>query len=63
MQRAHLFEFNERPGVPAFIRETIVETLGTGLRWSGMGEIAGPAFAEFAAAGTMFIVLPGRRTG
>lgn len=50
MQRAHLFEFNERPGVPAFIRETIVETLGTGLRWSGMGEIAGPAFAEFAAA-------------
>ena len=47
MQRQQLFEFHERAGCPRFIRDSVVETLGTGLRWLGMGDAAGPAFARF----------------
>lgn len=43
----HLFEFNERPECPAFIRDSVTETLGTGLRWGRMGDIVGPAFTQF----------------
>lgn len=45
--RLHAFEFNERPEVPAFVRDAIVETLGTGLRWGRIYDGAGPIFAEF----------------
>jgi hypothetical protein len=47
MKRQHLFEFHERGECPRFIRDSVVETLGTGLRWLGMGDVAGPAFARF----------------
>lgn len=47
MQRHHLVEFNERPECPRFIRDSVVETLGLGLRWSKMGDIIGPPFAAF----------------
>jgi len=47
VKRLHLFEFNERPECPRFIRDSVVETLGTGLRWSKMGNIAGPNFSRF----------------
>lgn len=47
MKRRQLFEFHERAECPRFVRDSVVETLGTGLRWLGMGEVAGPAFARF----------------
>ncbi|MCA9674823.1 MAG: hypothetical protein H6709_12150 [Kofleriaceae bacterium] len=47
MRRLHLFEFNERPECPAFIRDSVTETLGTGLRWGRMGDIVGPELARF----------------
>lgn len=47
--RLHAFEFNERPECPAFVRDAIVEALGTGLRWGRMYDAAGPIFAEFCA--------------
>lgn len=45
--RIHAFEFNERPECPAFVRDAITETLGTGLRWGRIYDGAGPIFAEF----------------
>lgn len=47
MKRRHLFEFHERSQCPAFIRESIVEALGTGLHWGGLASIIGPSFASF----------------
>jgi hypothetical protein len=47
--RLHAFEFNERPECPAFVRDAIVEALGTGLRWGRMYDAVGPVFAEFCA--------------
>ena len=47
MKRHHLIEFNERSECPKFIRDSVVETLGLGLRWVKMGNIIGPPFAEF----------------
>lgn len=47
MKRRHLVEFNERPECPRFIRDSVVETLGLGLRWFKMGGIIGPPFAAF----------------
>ncbi len=49
MQRRQLFEFNERPECPQFLRDSVTETLGTGLRWNQFGTTIGPAFAAFAA--------------
>jgi hypothetical protein len=46
--RFQLFEFHERAGCPAFVRESVVETLGRGLRWLDMAAAIGPAFAGFA---------------
>lgn len=47
--RVHAFEFNERPEVPRFVRDAIVEALGTGLRWGRIYDGVGPVFAEFCA--------------
>jgi hypothetical protein len=47
MKRRQLFEFHERAECPRFVRDSVVETLGTGLRWLGMSDVAGPAFARF----------------
>ncbi|MCO5165430.1 MAG: class I SAM-dependent methyltransferase [Planctomycetes bacterium] len=47
--RVHAFEFNERPECPRFLREAIVEALGTGLRWGRIYDGVGPVFAEFCA--------------
>lgn len=46
MQRRQLFELNERPECPRFIRDSVVESLGTGLRWMNLGAVVGPAFAD-----------------
>ena len=51
MKRHHLIEFNERSECPKFIRDSVVETLGLGLRWVKMGNIIGPPFAEFIIHG------------
>lgn len=47
--RVHAFEFNERPECPRFLRDAIVEALGTGLRWGRIYDGVGPVFAEFCA--------------
>lgn len=47
MKRRHLLEFNERSECPKFIRDSVVETLGMGLRLINMGNIIGPPFAKF----------------
>ncbi len=50
MKRRHLFEFHERSGCPGFIRDSVVEALGRGLRWGNFAAIMGPAFEEFFQA-------------
>lgn len=47
MARIHAFEFNDHPSCPRFVRDSIVETLGTGLRWGRFYDPVGPVFAEF----------------
>ncbi len=47
MKRRHLFEFHERSECPGFIRDSVVEALGHGLRWGGFATVMGPAFEEF----------------
>ena len=48
MQRYHLFEFNDVEACPKPFRDSVVETLGRGLRWSKLGQIIGPVFKEFS---------------
>ena len=48
MQRYHLFEFNDVEACPKPFRDSVVETLGRGLRWSKLGRIIGPVFKEFS---------------
>ncbi len=57
MKRRHLFEFNERPECPGFIRDSVTETLGNGLRWGRMGDVVGPAFAAFCREANVHRVL------
>lgn len=45
--RIQAFEFNDNPRVPRFIRESIVEILGMGLRIGRLLEPSAPAFMEF----------------
>lgn len=47
MRRIDAFEFNESAWCPRFVRDSIVETLGNGLRWGRIYHAAGPTFAEF----------------
>ncbi|MCP4847810.1 MAG: hypothetical protein GY899_07690 [Verrucomicrobiaceae bacterium] len=47
MNRLHLFEFHERSECPGFIRDSVVEALGRGLRRGGFSAVMGPAFEEF----------------
>ena len=49
--RIQLIEFNDFAYSPAFVRESITETLGTGLRWLDMGAVAGPSFVDFCRKG------------
>ncbi|MEC9466425.1 MAG: hypothetical protein VX834_11600 [Myxococcota bacterium] len=48
MRRLHLFEFNDIEACPKPFRDSVVETLGRGLRWSNLGDIIGPSFKAFA---------------
>ncbi len=53
LPRTHLFEFNDLPGTPAALRDTIVETLSRALRWGRMLEGLVPPLRRFLAeAGT-----------
>ncbi|MGB1016996.1 MAG: hypothetical protein ACPG4T_22855 [Nannocystaceae bacterium] len=47
MRRIHAFEFHERSECPVVIRESIVETLGRGLRWGRVYDDVGERFADF----------------
>ncbi len=47
MRRIHAFEFHERSECPGVIRESIVETLGRGLRWGRIYDGVGQRFADF----------------
>jgi len=47
MRRIHAFEFHERSECPGVIRESIVETLGRGLRWGRVYGGVGERFADF----------------
>ncbi len=49
MQRIQAFEFNERPEVPRFVRDSIVEILGNGIRWGRVLENTGPVFMDFCS--------------
>jgi len=48
VNRIQLFEFNERNECPEFIRDSIVEILGKGVRWSKYFNNSIQAFIEFA---------------
>jgi hypothetical protein len=50
MRRIHAFEFNDCDWVPEVIRESIVETLGRGLRWGRIYDGVAPSFQEFLSA-------------
>lgn len=47
MARIQAFEFCENPSTPRFIRESLIETLGSTLRSAGIYDPAAPLFAEF----------------
>jgi SAM-dependent methyltransferase len=47
MKRRHLFEFHERNECPGFIRDSVVEALGRGLRWGKFDDAMGPPFEIF----------------
>ncbi len=47
MPRLHAFEFNDSPACPRFVRESIVEVLGTTLRQGKIYDGVAPVFAEF----------------
>jgi hypothetical protein len=47
--RIQAFEFMDLPQTPRFLRDSIVESLGNSLRWSGVYKNAAAVFAEFCA--------------
>lgn len=47
--RRHAFEFMDLPQTPRYLRDSIVESLGNSIRWSGVYKNAVPVFAEFCA--------------
>lgn len=47
MPRIQAFEFNDLPLAPRWLRESIVEILGLGLRWGGIYVPVAPLFARF----------------
>jgi hypothetical protein len=49
VRRVHAFEFNDLASCPRVVRESIVETLGLGLRWGGVLDGVGPLFVDFCA--------------
>ncbi|MBI5481619.1 MAG: hypothetical protein HY906_22370 [Deltaproteobacteria bacterium] len=57
MRRVHAFEFNELASCPRAVRESIVETLGLGLRWGRVLDGVGPVFADFCARARCAAVL------
>jgi len=48
--RIQAFEFIDLPQTPRFLRDSIVESLGNSLRWSGIYKNAAVVFAEFCAS-------------
>jgi hypothetical protein len=49
MLRMQLFEIHDLPWVPAFVRESVVEVLGTTMKWGGIVRALLPAYREFLA--------------
>jgi hypothetical protein len=49
MRRIQAFEWNDRAGTPRFVRDSIVEALGAGLRWGRILDGLAAPFAEFCA--------------
>jgi hypothetical protein len=49
VRRVHAFEFNDLESCPCAVRESIVETLGLGLRWGRVLDGVGPLFVDFCA--------------
>jgi len=49
MRRIQAFEWNDRAETPRFVRDSIVEALGAGLRWGRILDGLGGPFAEFCA--------------
>ncbi|MBN1656542.1 MAG: hypothetical protein JXA30_22415 [Deltaproteobacteria bacterium] len=47
MQRIHAFEFNESAWCPKFLRDTVTESLGRGMRWSKQYEPVYSIFFDF----------------
>lgn len=47
LPRVHLFEFNDTPSVPAFVRETVVESLSRAMAWGRMLRELVPPFRAF----------------
>ncbi|MBF0226943.1 MAG: hypothetical protein HQK76_15970 [Desulfobacterales bacterium] len=47
MIRIQSFEFNERAECPKFIRDSLIEILGNGQRWSHVLDAIVPSFTEF----------------
>ncbi len=46
VSRIHAFEWNDTEATPVFIRESIVELLGRGLRWGNIYVAVAPLFAK-----------------
>ncbi len=47
MLRIHAFEWNDNPRAPRWLRDSIVEILGRGLRWGKIYVPVAPLFARF----------------
>jgi hypothetical protein len=64
MGRIHAFEVNDTAFFPRFLRESIVETLGLGLRWGHIYDAVSPLFASFIErAGVSSVLDIGTGTG
>lgn len=49
LPRVDLFEFHDLDWVPAAVRESVVEVLGTTMAWGGIARALVPAFRQFMA--------------
>jgi hypothetical protein len=64
MRRIQAFEVNDTAFFPRFLRESIVETLGLGLRWGRIYDAVSPLFASFVErAGVSSVLDIGTGTG
>ena len=60
LPRLHLFEFNDTPEVPQFVRETVVESLSRAMAWGRMLRELVMPFHDFVRGTGAYAGITGR---